>query len=157
MNQPVMELTFRPFQIHDQTIVHRLILEGLGDHFSVVDTSLNPDLDDINASYVEKGHAFLVAQSAGQIVGVGALVALDGQVGRLVRISVARGYRRLGIGAMIVNQLVELARERHFKRLVVETNFDWLEAIALYRNCGFQQYDRDEESVHMDLILSHAR
>jgi ribosomal protein S18 acetylase RimI-like enzyme len=154
MNQAAMELTIRPFEAHDQAVVRKLILDGLGEHFPVVDATLNPDLDDIRNNYIRQGHAFLVAQLAGQIVGAGALIALDGRIGRIARVSVARGYRRRGIAAQIVTRLVELARERRFRRLVVETNHDWLEPIALYRSSGFQPYGRDEESIHMELALN---
>lgn len=154
MNQAGVVLTIRPFQAHDQEAVRDLILDGLGEHFPVVDATLNPDLDDINASYIQQGHAMLVAQLAGQIVGTGVLIALDDRVGRIARVSVARGYRRRGIAAQIVAGLVELARERLLRRLVVETNHDWLEAIALYRTLGFQPYDRDEVSIHMELELN---
>ncbi len=155
MSQSDPRVIIRPFRAQDQDAVRELILDGLGDHFPVVDETLNPDLEDIKASYIDKGHAFIVAQRGSDIVGAGGLLALDDQTSRIVRVSVSKGQRRQGIGGRLVARLVELARERKCDRLLVETNLDWLEAIALYRNYGFRPYDRDEVSVHMDLLLNN--
>jgi ribosomal protein S18 acetylase RimI-like enzyme len=153
MSRTGVEVTFRPFRVADQDNVRSLILDGLGDHFREMDASLNPDLEDINASYADKGHAVVVAESDAQIVAVGALVGLDEQVGRIVRVSVATGCRRRGIGTMIVAQLIKLAHDRQYRRILVETNRDWREAVALYHRCGFRTYARDDISIHMDLKL----
>jgi ribosomal protein S18 acetylase RimI-like enzyme len=153
MNEASDDLHFRPFRTEDQQEAHELILAGLGDHFPVIDQSLNPDLDDINGAYIASGHLFMVAVLDGLIVGTGALLNLENHVGRMVRVSVDEGHRRQGIGRALVNYLVTIAKKRRFTRILVETNHDWEEAIALYRSCGFQPYERDEISVHLQLEL----
>lgn len=145
-------LTIRPFHPADQVAARRLILGGLGEHFGFIDASFNPDLDDIWRHYVLAGATFAVAEVDGELVGTGALVAeaTGGQAaGRMVRVSVSAEYRRLGIGRRLVNYLVEAARRRGYRQLVVETNHDWHDAIRLYRACDFIEYGRDEESVHL--------
>ncbi|MGC8780566.1 MAG: GNAT family N-acetyltransferase, partial [Anaerolineae bacterium] len=83
-----------------------------------------------------------------------ALVIEDAQVGRLVRVSVARAYRRRGLGRALVKRLIIIARERGLRRLWMETNDDWEPAIQLYRSCGFRAYDRRDGNIYMALDLT---
>ncbi len=146
-------VTIRPFTQADQGPVRRLILTGLGEHFGFVDESRNPDLDDVAASYLAPGHAFVVAELAGELVGTRALLEEAPGVGRLVRMSVDPAHRRRGIGRSLVAHLTDLARRRGYRRLVLETNDDWYDAIGLYQACGFVAYDRAAGEVHLALEL----
>ena len=52
----------------DQEAAQRLILAGLVEHWGTLDPTKNPDLDDIQRSYVSRGHTFLVACQGQQLV-----------------------------------------------------------------------------------------
>lgn len=143
----------RPFLPEDQDVARQLILEGLGEHFGHIDLSQNPDLDDIEANYIGAGHSFVIAEKDRQIVGTGALLSESEDTGRIARVSVTPGLRGLGIGRSIVAHLLEVGRRLGKRQIVVETNCDWYPAINLYKHCGFHEYDRDDESVHMCLEL----
>jgi len=146
----------RPFIPQDQSAARQLILEGLGRHFGFIDPTMNPDLDDIWQHYVATGGVFVVVESDGMLVGTGALVEEEGErnlVGRLVRMSVSESHQRQGIGRALVNHLCQQAQECGYKQLLVETNNDWFDAIGLYESCGFCEYDRDTESVYLQLML----
>ena len=140
----------RPFAPADQIAARALILEGLREHWGWLDPSLNPDLDDITASYLTPGHVFLVAESGRALAGTGALI-VDGDMGQIVRVAVHPQWRRRGIGHALVAALLEAARARGLARVWMETNDDWLDAIGLYRRCGFQEFDRREGCVFMAL------
>jgi ribosomal protein S18 acetylase RimI-like enzyme len=131
-----------------------LILAGLGEHFGMIDESLNPDLTDIAATYLAPGHRFVVACLAGELVGTGALRFLGEQVGELVRISVSPRHRRQGIAQAVVAHLIAQARQRGLARLLVETNHDWVAAVNLYRRFGFTEYERDAVDIYMRLDLA---
>ena len=77
-------MVVRPFETRDQTAARSLVLEGLGEHFGFIDESLNPDLDDIQASYPAAGHVFLVAESEGSIDGTAGLLFEAPDVARVV-------------------------------------------------------------------------
>ncbi len=147
------ELAIRPFVPGDQAAVRRLILDGLGEHFGSIDETLNPDLNDIGATYVAAGDLFVVAHLGGELVGTGALVREEPGVGRLVRMSVRSSARRRGIGRALVAHLIDAARRRGDRRLVLETNDDWIDAIGLYTTCGFTEYARSPGEVHLVLDL----
>jgi GNAT superfamily N-acetyltransferase len=146
-------VTIRPFVPADQHAVRRLVLAGLGDHFGAIDETLNPDLDDIRRHYGNPGDRFVVAERDGVIVGAGALITENPGVGRLVRMSVSRAERGRGIGRRLVHHLADAARDRGDARLLIETNDDWTDAIALYRSCGFVEFDRRDGDIHMALEL----
>lgn len=128
-------------------------MDGLGEHFKILREDLNPDLNDIWASYIADGHVFLVAELDGSIAGCGALVRETPSQGRVVRVSVRRTARGKGVGQAIVQRLIDDARHRRLNRLVVETNNDWLPAISLYRRCGFLEIGRDTQSVYLAIDL----
>ena len=147
------EIEIRSFSPKDQDRAKALILDGLAEHFKVIDRTLNPDLINIVESYLRQGSLFLVAELDDDLVGTGALVAETKDTGRIVRLSVASSHRRMGIGRLITNYLVKAAYHFHFSRIVVETNDDWYDAIRFYQQSGFTEYDRHDGEVHMMIRL----
>ncbi len=147
------EITFRPFRAEDQPIVRGLVLAGLGDHFGEIDETKNPDLDDIMITYVVPGHYVVVVERGEKIIGAGTLIEESPGVGRLVRMSVAKDQRGRGIGRKLVVHLLGEARNRGYRRVVVETTGDWQDAIGLYRACGFQTEGFWDGDIHMYLDL----
>ncbi len=147
------DITIRAIARKDQIASRELILSGLGEHFSIIDPSLNPDLDDIVAFYPERGHQFVVAAMGDRIVGTGGLLIENHEDGRFVRLSVTPELRGQGIGRLIVADLIQRAKNSQLLRINVETNLDWHQAIGLYRRCGFRELYTDDESVHMILEI----
>lgn len=147
------EVTIRPFRPSDQDAVRRLVLAGLAERWGALDASLNPDLDDVAAAYPVAGGAFLVAEIGGVLAGTGALVVLAPGTSRIVRMSVDAAWRRRGIARRLVGVLLDEARRRGCGRVVVATTPSWASAIALYQQCGFVQYARDDDDVYLAIAL----
>lgn len=139
-------LEIRPFQPADQTAARALILAGLAAHWGWLDPSLNPDLDDIAASYA--GGVFLVAVNDGRLVGTGALLPEAAGVGRIVRMSVSAAERRRGIGRAVLRALIAAAAARGYTRIVLETTTTWADAIAFYEANGFRRTHEAEGDIH---------
>ncbi len=99
----------RPFAPGDQRAARALILAGLREHWGWLDPNLNPDLDDIAASYIAPGHVFLVAEVGFILAGTGALIVND-DIGQIVRVAVHPQWQRRGIGRALVATLLEVAR-----------------------------------------------
>jgi ribosomal protein S18 acetylase RimI-like enzyme len=146
-------LRIRAFEATDQHAVRSLILQGFGEHFDQIDESRNPDIVDIAESFLTRGHVFVVAEIGVEIVGAGGLITETNVTGRMVRVSVARDYRRKGIGRALVNHLIAAAENRGLEKILVETNNDWFPAIRLYKSCGFEECSRDDVSVYSALEL----
>ena len=128
--------SIRDFAPRDQLLVRRLILDGLGEHWGTVDESLNVDLEDIACSYTN-GRT-VVAELAGEVIGTGTLVRRDSTTGEIVRMSVSANCRRAGLGARIVEELIETGRSLSMTRVVLETSSSWIDVIAFYCACGFE-------------------
>ena len=89
------DLSIQRFTPADQQAARALILQGLAEHWGELDLSLNPDLNDIAASYA--AGVFLCAWLEGNLVGTGAIVPEGEGVMRVARMSVQRERRRTGI------------------------------------------------------------
>jgi putative acetyltransferase len=149
-------LEVRPFDRCDQDVVRELVLEGLLDHWGVLDPNLNTDLDDIASN--DGDAVVLVAWIDELVVGTGTLRLHDDMTAEIVRMSVRRSRRANGIGTMILEALLDEARQRGCRRVVLETTADWHDVVRFYRKCGFElthfedgQFSRD---AHFALDLS---
>jgi len=146
------DFTLSFFEPEDQNEVRELILAGLVDHWGFLDPSKNPDLEDITKSYAEA--TFLVARLDKRIVGCGALVPRSAEIAEIVRMSVTKDLRRLGIGRQILGALVEQACKQGIQQVVLETTAAWSEVVAFYLQNGFQITHYQEVDVHFVLDLS---
>jgi GNAT superfamily N-acetyltransferase len=124
------------FAPEHEAAVRRLILEGLEEHWGVLDPRLNPDLEDIAASYAEG--TVLVARDVERIVGVGAIVPFAADEGEVKRMSVARGARRQGVGTALLLGLLADAKARGWRSVRLETTADWEDAVQFYGDFGFE-------------------
>jgi len=148
MNPP-QGITIRPFQPADQQEVRALVLAGLEEHWGILDPYKNPDLENISTSYAEE--IFLVALLDRRIIATAALVFRSVGSAEIVRMSVAAGMRRLGIGSLMLDSLCEHARRRGIHRLVLETTETWQEVIAFYQRFGFVITHRKDGDVYFAL------
>jgi GNAT superfamily N-acetyltransferase len=151
MRNDDLDIVVRPFEARDQRAARAVILAGLGEHFGAIDETLNPDLNDIAASY--GGAAFLVACDGDEIVGTGALTPRPDGVAIVSRMSTAAAHRRRGVAREVLSRLVDAARERGCTRVVLGTNIDWEDAIAFYRAFGFEEMRRTPTGVLFELVL----
>ncbi len=132
---PQESIFLRPFQPQDQQPARELILEGLVEHWGFLDPTLNPDLNDIAHTYANG--LFLTAWQGMTLVGTGAFLPVDGQTVQIVRMSVRKSHRRLGLGKRILEALLQEAARRGYRRAILETTATWTEVIAFYLQCGF--------------------
>ena len=80
----------------------------------------------------------LVAFSAGEAVGCGALRLLGGGAAELKRMYVRPAARRQGVAGRLTESLEAAARERGCDIARVETSIDLPEAIAFYERAGYR-------------------
>jgi len=142
------EPLLRDFEPRDQARVRRLVVDGLGEHWGVVDESLNPDLVDIASSYAH-GRTVVVALGA-DIVGTGTLVPRGTSSAEIVRMSISPELRRSGLGRRIVEELLRTAREWSVSRVICETSSHWTDVVAFYLACGFEITEEREGDFGRD-------
>ncbi|MBQ36825.1 MAG: GNAT family N-acetyltransferase [Candidatus Latescibacteria bacterium] len=148
------DLRITPFSPLHQLATRKLILVGLGEHWGWIDEHINTDLEDIEASYA--GGDFVLGWLGDRLVATGALIPEEEHTRRIVRMSVARRFRRQGYGHQILDHLLAIAKKAGIGRVVVETTETWDETIAFYRAYGFQIDGHRSGDVHMSLDLDQA-
>ncbi len=145
-------MEIRPFHPTDQPAAKALILAGLVEHWGWLDPTLNPDLDDIAASYADG--VFLVGYAGEQLVATGALLPEGQDTGRIVRMSVDMRERRRGYGRALLHALLEKAQELGYTQVVLETTATWADAIQFYEANGFHRiYEADGDS-HFTRVIA---
>ena len=86
----------------------------------------------------------VIARAEGQAVGTGRLLP-DGHIGRM---AVLKAFRGKGIGAAMLNVLIDKARERGEKEVVLSAQ---THALGFYRRHGFV----DEGEPYIDAGIPH--
>jgi GNAT superfamily N-acetyltransferase len=122
-------------------------------HFGWIDESKNPDLDDIELNYLHCGHEFWVAEDDERIVGTAGLLIEPPANARVVRMSVEQTVRRRGIARLLMQQLIQSARDHGLEAVWAYTEPHWLDAVGFYISQGFVQVGQDEVDVHLRLKL----
>jgi N-acetylglutamate synthase-like GNAT family acetyltransferase len=124
----------------------------LREHFGFIDHSLNPDLHDIQRTFIAAGDTFFVAEHSGEVIGTVGLLFEPGRA-RIVRMSVLQCHRKNGIASALLAKCIEATRSRGLGELVAYTEPHWTDAVGFYSARGFKQYDRDDIDIHMRLSL----
>ncbi len=130
--------------------ISALVIEGLVERWGWHDSTLNLDLKSF-ASFYEDA-TVLVAKVANEIIGCGVLVKERQNVGRIVRMSVSKRWRRLGIGSQVLAALLQKANALGFTQIVLETSVDWESATSFYLSNGFTPTNVHDGDQHFVLI-----
>jgi GNAT superfamily N-acetyltransferase len=83
----------------------------------------------------------LVAERDGRIVGCVMMQRLEDGVCEMKRLFVPHGARGQGIGRRLCERLMEIAVERGYKVMRLDTGIHHNEAVPLYRSLGFEMRD----------------
>ena len=99
---------------------------------------------------IEPGGSIVIADAGGWVVGTGAIVPAafapdDGDVWmEIVKMATEPSARGNGIGAAVLDRLIELAKGRGANRIWLETNRRLEAATALYAKKGFAVLAEDD-------------
>ena len=110
------------------------------------------------------GIDFFSMRDDGSLVAVGALKRIDPTHGEIKSMHTAASARRTGAAAAMLEHLLEIAREKGFTRVSLETGrpIDFAAAQALYARRGFTEcepfanYTKDAFSLCMTLPLGEG-
>ncbi|MDD4972062.1 MAG: GNAT family N-acetyltransferase [Paludibacter sp.] len=103
---------------------------------------------------LDKGGNVFIAFQDGRVLGCCALLVHDLYTCELAKMVVDPSARGKGIGSLLGAALIEKARQRGFKRVVLEGNTKMAASIILYRKLGFQEVPFTEIEQKHEL---HAR
>jgi len=88
---------------------------------------------------LDQGVDFFVVRVDGAPAGCGGILIVGDEYGELKRMYVRPGFRGQGLGARLLDHLIDVARSRGVPLLRLETGIHQRAAIALYEAAGFRR------------------
>ena len=96
------------------------------------------DLDHLMEGYFEcKDSGFWVAQNEVSIVGMIGVQRIDDNSAEIRRLRVRDGYRRRGIGRMLMEHAICFCRDKQYLKIVLDVRIERSPAINLFDAFGF--------------------
>ena len=158
-----LRLTLRPGRRADAAGLHALI-GGILQSYGLPADSLarDDDLDDVAAWYGGRKGVFEVLEdSSGALVGCCGAYARSAAVCELRRLYLAYKVRHRGLGRVLMDRLLDWARQRGFDSMELFTAPVLKDAVRLYEGYGFTRQPRASAEacvcdLHFSLRLRHA-
>ncbi len=97
------------------------------------------ELAELPGAYAPPSGALLVARDGDKAAGCVALRCVDPGTGEMKRMYVREAFRGTGLGRRLALAILEEARQRGYRRIVLDTLPKLTAAIALYRDLGFRE------------------
>lgn len=105
----------------------------------------DPDLDDLEQNYWQRGGAFEVVEDpTPRVVGCAGLYPLTERRVELCKMYLERSARGRGLGRRLLENALATARRAGFAEVWLETNSVLTEAITLYTRYGFRPVPADQ-------------
>jgi putative acetyltransferase len=133
----------RPIEPRDVPGVLALVADVLGE-FGLEfgkGSSTDTELQQLPASYVDRGGAFWVALSDGDLLGTCGVFPVEPTTFELRKMYLRGPSRGLGLGKRMLDLAIEHARARGGTRLVLDTVESMSRAIGFYEAHGFVRDD----------------
>lgn len=160
-------ITIRPVHEEEIPVVKQIILRVAYNIFGFDGTleesirhyeelGIFQDLDDVWTHYFNTGGMFLVALNGEQVIGSGALRRLDDETAELKRMWLLEAYHGQGIGYLLIQQLINFARQNGYVRIRLQTSPEQMRALAFYRKIGFYEipsYNDELDEISMELMV----
>ncbi|KAF9958305.1 hypothetical protein BGZ72_000617 [Mortierella alpina] len=171
-------IRIRSFEERDQETVRQLVLGGLAERWgSEFNPLFNQDVKDIHGYYIQRNKATVAVLEEVEremVIGCGILLPLPAEdiydtwsaepestkvsheglkLARMMRLSLSNEHRGKGYAKMIIQYLVDEAREQKFDRVLVETERLWTSAVGVYKAAGFSIVAEDADKVHYEYLL----
>lgn len=101
--------------------------------------NFDQELEALPGQYAPPGGALWIARDGDKAAGCVAMRRLDADSGEMKRMYVREAYRGSGLGRRLAVTVVEEARKKNYKCVVLDTLPKLSSAIALYRDLGFRE------------------
>lgn len=149
------QFTLRNAAPADEAAIRSIVGSVMSEYGLKVDPAeAHADLADVQSSYIHRGGVFRVLLADnGTVVGCGGLYPIsevEAEIRKMYFLPSARGR---GYGRRLLTELVQEARARGYRRVVLETASVLKEAIALYKSADFKPYNRERISCRCDQAM----
>lgn len=138
-------MTLRPFRSDDLAQVwtlHESAMLATG----VALAGPGPWEDDLRAilsTYVSPGGCFFVVEEDQRIIAMGALRLHDDGEAEIKRMRVDPAFQRQGIGKLVLDALLQHAKQAKLRRIFLDTGEQLVAARHFYEKNGFTEFRRE--------------
>lgn len=144
-------MNIRDATANDQPEIKALIFSVLREYGLKPDpATTDMDLDDIEAHYTRRGGYFGVVTEEGAVVATLAIFRVDDDNCELRKMYSVPAFRGRGKGRQLLTYSLNKAREMGFKRITLETASPLVEAIGLYQQFGFTEFQPEHKATRCD-------
>jgi GNAT superfamily N-acetyltransferase len=133
------DLSIRRFDPADGDRVRELHEAALRSVDAYVEAVPDPDMADIEGTYLDGGGEFLVGEVDDEIVAMGALRREDRRTAEVTRMRVDPDHQRQGYGTAVLAALEDRATELGYRTLVLDTLDRQEDAKRLYESFGYER------------------
>ena len=153
-----MAVAVRDFRPGDEAAFRDINLAWI-ERFFAVEQKDRDVLDNPRKYILDPGGAILVAEDAGQTIGVVALMVIGNRSVELAKMGVLEAAQGRGAGRLLIAAAIDKARAMGLSRVYLETNSVLAPALKLYRDSGFVPLSTPQPSpyaradVQLELFL----
>lgn len=149
-------MSFTIHEIRPQHDVHVCeIIKIVGKEFGAIGEGFGPSDPEVEAMSQHYKHEnaslYLVASMHGKVVGGGGIAPFNGSLDicELRKLFLLPESRGLGIGKNILQECLDYAKSKGYKKCYLDSIVNMKSAIALYESFGFQHLERAlEGTIH---------
>ena len=124
--------------VDEDVVVLRELFERSRIEGQTHENDTGADIDHLMAGYFEcKDSGFWVAQNEVSIVGMIGVQRIDDNSAEIRRLRVRDGYRRRGIGRMLMEHAICFCRDKQYLKIVLDVRIERSPAINLFDAFGF--------------------
>lgn len=142
-----------PFSDEYASGVKSLVLGVLEEEGFAYDPMKDSDLEDIRASYFDRGGAFFLALESGRLAGTSAVRRTGPDTCEIRRVYVRRDMRGRGIGSALFRTALSYAVS-NYSRVTLKTDMSLCEAIGMYLRHGFRVVKEEGETLYFEKVIA---
>lgn len=144
----------RKANTEEQFIILELVGKVLADYDLAVNTkSTDKDITDLNQHYFDNNGWFAVLEQNEKIIGTYGIYRTDNNVCELRKMYLLKEYQGLGLGKIMLDDALEVAKKLGYNKMILETNKVLQKAMQLYKKYGFIEYHPSHLSDRCDFAM----
>ena len=155
-----MKVSIVPFQDQYSKYFYELNYDWLNEYFYVEDYD-EKVLKNCKEEIIDKDGYIFFAIYNNSVVGTMALIPRENGVYELNKMAVNKEFRGNGIGNQLINFIIDFAKKKKYKSVILYSNTVLKNSIHLYNKFGFKKISIENNTpykrsdIKMELLLSN--